>query len=994
MSSTASSGKTTREATQTEPKRQRVHPAFHRLRSHQISSLNIVVEEYEHVKTGARHFHLASDNTENVFLVALRTVPMDSTGVAHILEHTALCGSERFPVRDPFFMMIRRSLNTFMNAFTSSDWTAYPFASKNRKDFNNLLGVYLDAVFFARLHELDFAQEGHRLEFTEPENPDSELQFKGVVFNEMKGAMSSTTSVLWQTFSTYLFPTTTYHYNSGGDPQRIPDLSHEDLKNFYNSHYHPSNAVFMTFGDIPAIEHHKQIEKLALGRFDKLDVHIAVEDEKRYLSPIRVEDYYPGENDTDDRTHVVTGWLLGKSTSLHDLFQAHLLTAVLLDNSASPLLQALETSDLGHAPSPLCGLEDNNREMSFLCGLEGCAENATLAVEKLVTETLETIEKEGVPQEQVEAALHQLELQQREITGDSYPYGLQLILAGLSTAVHRGDPIKVLDIDPVVAELREAIKDLTFIPNLIRKLLLNNTHRLTLTLRPDPGLDDRQADAESTRLQFIKAGLDNSEIKHIITQSKALAARQLQEDDPGVLPKVGLEDIPPTITEPEGVGDILSDAAANAKLSFYGQGTNGISYQQVIIDLPELEPELLAVLPHFTNSLTELGVGDKSYTQVQTWQSRVSGGVNCYASMRSHVDDVQKATGIVVLSSKSLVRNHNDMTDLLARTLRDCRFDESNRVKDLIEQAAAKRESSITGAGHTLAVALASSRMSPAAQLNHQFSGLVGIQDLKQLRKGLGETVTVERLLELFRRIHQALLNAPRQFLLIAEDEHEETLRRHLERYWQNEAKLNRFTGITVQPVRETVRQAWATTTAVNFCAKAFPTVPFSHPDNAALTVLAGFMRNGFLHRAIREQGGAYGAGADQDANSASFRFFSYRDPRLTDTLSDFDRAIDWVVTGTHQSRHLEEAVLGVIASMDKPSSPAGEAKQAFYNRLFNRTLEQRMEFRQRVLDVSLEDLRRVSEAWLPPDSASIGVVGSQESLDKAGLEGVEVIRL
>ena len=208
------------------------HDSFDLVRSEHIDSLNLDIQQFEHRTTGAMHYHMAVDNSENVFLVALRTVPQDSTGVAHILEHTALCGSESYPVRDPFFLMLRRSLNTFMNAFTSSDWTAYPFASQNRKDFNNLLNVYLDAVFFSRLDELDFAQEGHRLEFADPDNPDSELVFKGVVFNEMKGAMSSVTSTLWQTLCHHLFPSNTYHYNSGGEPENIPYLSYEQLQQF------------------------------------------------------------------------------------------------------------------------------------------------------------------------------------------------------------------------------------------------------------------------------------------------------------------------------------------------------------------------------------------------------------------------------------------------------------------------------------------------------------------------------------------------------------------------------------------------------------------------------------------------------------------------------------------------------------------------------------------------------------------------------------------
>ncbi|MBL8252765.1 MAG: insulinase family protein, partial [Candidatus Competibacter sp.] len=235
-----------------------IHPAFQHLRSHPVPALRLEFQEYRHMATGARHLHLAADDPHNAFMVAFLTVPQDSTGVAHILEHTTLCGSQRYPVRDPFFMMIRRSLNTFMNAFTSSDWTAYPFASQNKKDFNNLLDVYLDATFFPLLDERDFAQEGHRLEFVAPDDPNSELTFKGVVFNEMKGALSSSVQRLGLALQSRLFPTTTYHYNSGGDPEVIPDLTYAQLKAFHARHYHPSNAIFLTYGDIPAAEHQER----------------------------------------------------------------------------------------------------------------------------------------------------------------------------------------------------------------------------------------------------------------------------------------------------------------------------------------------------------------------------------------------------------------------------------------------------------------------------------------------------------------------------------------------------------------------------------------------------------------------------------------------------------------------------------------------------------------------------------------------------------------
>ncbi len=977
------------------------HPAFEWIRSQRIPTLNVDMQEYRHRVTGALHFHLVADDVENVFLVGLRTVPMDSTGVAHILEHTVLCGSQKYPVRDPFFMMIRRSLNTFMNAFTSSDWTAYPFASKNRKDFNNLLEVYMDAVFFSRLHELDFAQEGHRLEFSEPENPASELQFKGVVYNEMKGAMSSTNSILWHTLSKYLYPTTTYHYNSGGEPEHIPDLSYADLKAFYETHYHPSNAVFMTYGDIPAIEHQQRFEDLALSRFEKLDIHISVRDEKRYYAPVRVEESYPlQEEEVDDldevssknKTHVVVSWLLGKSIDLNDMFQAQLLSSVLMDNSASPLMQVLETCGLGSSPSPLCGLEDSNREMSLMCGLEGCASDATAEVEKLVRDTLVRIAEQGIPEEQVEAALHQLELSQREITGDSHPYGLQLIIASLSSAIHGGDPINLLDIDPALAHLREQIKDPAFIPGLIQRLMLDNPHNVVLTLRPDTQLAERQSAGEQRKLQKIKDSLAPAETQAIVERSKRLAERQEAQDDPSILPKVGLEDVPADLPQLTAIKTVIKSAHRSMPVDFYAQGTNGLCYQQVVVDLPALDDELLALLPYYSSCLPEFGVGKRSYAEVQTWQSRISGGVNYYANIRSQIDDEQQSKAILVLSSKALQSNQEALSELLVETFTHCRFDEAQRLREIMDQITARRDSSITGQGHSLAMSLASSGMSPSARLSHQFTGLAGINTLRKLSKSLKVSKEAKALLERFQAIHEQVLRAPRRFLLIGEAAHQSALTGTLEQRWSQLADVTDATssGLQLPPVREKVRQIWTTNTQVNFCAKAYPTVPAGHPDHATLTVLGGFLRNGFLHRSIREQGGAYGGGADQDANSAAFRFYSYRDPRLNETLHDFDRAIEWVLQETHEWRQVEEAILGVISAMDKSSSPAGEAKHAFYNELFGRTREQRLAYRRQVLATQVEDLQRVARIYLQPEKASIGLISNPQQLKSVQGMGLE----
>ena len=969
----------------------KVHPAFEWLRGQRIDSLKLTVEEFRHKKTGAVHYHLAADNPENVFLVALRTVPGDSKGVAHILEHTALCGSERYPVRDPFFMMIRRSLNTFMNAFTSSDWTAYPFASQNKKDFNNLLDVYLDAVFFTRLDELDFAQEGHRVEFAEADNPASELVYKGVVFNEMKGAMSSPVSTLWQTLTKYLFPTTTYHYNSGGDPEHIPDLSYAELKAFYKTHYHPSNAVFMTYGDIPAIEHQTRFEERALARFERLDERIEVGKEKRYYAPLQVEEAYAldDEQGGEDKTHLVMGWLLGESADLEQQMKGQLLEGVLLDDSASPLRKALETSELAAAPSPLCGLEASNREMSFMCGLEGSRPEHAAAFEELVLAVLRQVAEDGVPQSRLEAVLHQLELSQREVSGDGYPYGLQLILEGLSPAVHRGDPVAALDLDAVLAKLRAEIQEPGFIETLVRDWLLDNPHRVRLTLRPDADVSARRAQAEAAQLAAMKAAMGTQEQAKVVELAKALAERQLQEDDPEVLPKVGLEDIPAEMHIAQGEALYVADTPAQ----FYAQGTNGLAYQQIVIDLPDVAPELLDLLPQYTSCLTELGCGERDYLAMQAWQSSISGGVSATTSVRGGVADVQASKGIFVLSSKALLRNHAAMSELMATTLEQVRFDELERLRELIAQRRARREQSVTGSGHALAMQAACAAMSPTAALQHRQRGLLGIQLLKQLDDGLNESQALGLLAEQLQAIHRAVLNAPRQFLLIGEQEQRAQLQQDLEQQWSAAgAAAAGFAPMALAPQRAGVRQAWITSTQVNFCAKAYATVPADHADAPVLAVLAGFLRNGFLHRTVREQGGAYGGGASHDTDAAAMRFYSYRDPRLADTLDDFDRSIEWLLNDKHEWRQVEEAILGVVGVIDKPGSPAGEARDAFFNSLFGRSPEQRQRYRQRVLAVTLEDLQRVGEAYLQPDKASVAVVtnaGQQELCEGLGLEAV-----
>ncbi len=940
-----------------------------------IPSLQLYAQLFSHTQTGALHLHLAMAKKENVFLVAFRTMPMDSTGVAHILEHTALCGSEKYPVRDPFFMMIRRSLNTYMNALTSSDWTAYPFASQNEKDYFNLLDVYLDATFFSRLDPLDFAQEGHRLELVEQDGNETLIR-KGVVYNEMKGAMSSPISQLWDNVCRHLFPTSTYHFNSGGDPSQIPELSYEQLVNFYRRHYHPSNAVFFTSGDIAAQRVQEKINQSALKKFQKDTAQpIAVSNEQRYFSPIRVQEGYAFSEQNDrNKTHHVVAWLLGSSVDLYEQMKASLLARVLLDNSASPLRQVLETCGIGSSPSPLCGLENANREMAFLCGVEGAKPEQGQAFEDAVVGCLETIAKEGIEQHHIDAALHQLELSQREVGGDGHPFGLQLAFSALPALIHGGDVLATLHLEPVIERLRKDVQTPDFIQQLVTHLLLNNPHRLTYSMVPDKQLNQRRQDFHEQQLAKQLQQLSAKDKTLLQQQTAALNARQLQEDDASILPKVTRDDIPADYHMPN------ASESAHPQVNYYAAGTNGLVYHQVIMPWPAMAQEDTRYLSLFAYLCTEVGLGKAGYLDVQGRQAAVCGEISVYLSKRAKVDNANAVSAHVVLSSKGLLHKHEEVTQLMVDTLRDFRFDESSRIRELIAQLRTRREHGLVDGGTRLALECASQTVSALGNLNYQLSGLTSVQWLQALDDSLDDEQTLQTFCYKLQDIQQKLWAAPKQTVTAAEAEPQAVLVNTLQGAF--DGQLVPYDATMAWPYEtKPIRQVWTVNTQVNYCARSYPTVPSAHQDAAALVVLGEILQNGFLHRSIREQGGAYGGGSSQDNNVAAFRFYSYRDPRSADTFTDFEKAIVWASQGEFTEVQLEEAVLKVIGALDKPSSPAGEALGAFNNRLYGRDVDVLRDFRQRILKVTTHDVRQVANTYLqgqPHHDAIVGPVSLQ----------------
>lgn len=946
------------------------HPDFHLLRTAKLAGLSIELQHYEHRMTGAQHYHLSSDHSEQVFMVAFRTMPQDSTGVAHILEHTSLCGSQAYPVRDPFFMMTRRSLNTFMNAFTASDWTAYPFASENSVDFNNLLAVYLDAVFFPNLDVLDFKQEGHRLELKDPQDPASGLSRQGVVYNEMKGAMSSPLARIWQRLSSELFSHNTYHYNSGGEPTAIGQLTHAELLAFHGQHYHPSNAIFMTFGPQPAAELQHKMVDLALNRFSDRLPPLAVEPEQVSAPRLATGEFPASAEQVQEGGHWLMAWVWPASTDIVDLLTARLLADLLLDHSASPLRQWLETHASAQAPSGLCGLDDSGLQMIFVAGLEGVQPEDMPGLAEQMMAQLTLIAEQGFAEDELAAALHQLELMQREIAGDSFPYGLKLMMQALPAATHRADVAAALDLNPHLQQLAERVAQPGWLSQRLREWLLDNPHRVELHYRPSAQLAQEEQQAEEQELADIFGQMKDDDIAQLQRESAALLARQQQTDDDSLLPKVSLADVRQELRHTPA-------KVQTPAYSFYQQGTNGLCYQSWIHALTDL-PSSAALLPLYSAVLTELGAGDQDYLAMQRRQNASLGSLGVQLNYRACEQSADRMNLYVAMTGKALTSKQRALSELQQLFVREARFDESQRLQELISQIKSRREQGITGNGHGLMMLAASQGLSPMADFANAWSGVPAIV---AARRWLGDLAPVREGLQ---ALHQHLWAGPGHLLQITDQAQVDLSA------WSADdlGAISNQALVLPEATTGLARRLWLTNTGVNFCARAYKAAPLGSVDAPALMVLAHYLRNGHLHAAIRERGGAYGGGASFDAGSATFRFYSYRDVRSLATFDDFSASLTWLFSAPHSAQALEEAILSVVANMDKPLSPAGSAKSAFWQQQFGRTLAKRQQLLADLLAVSVTDLQRVAAKYLQGQDYQDAILSSEQqasSLQQAG---------
>ncbi|NTY01541.1 insulinase family protein [Deinococcus sp. JMULE3] len=913
---------------------------------------------------GARHAHVIRADDNSAFGVTFPTVPQDSTGVAHILEHVVLMGSQRFPVPDPFFSMLPRSLNTFMNAMTASDWTTYPFSTRNEKDFFNLLAVYLDATFFPLMRYESFRQDGHRFEFATPDDPTTPLKLQGVVYNEMKGAMASPGSVMWRAFGKALYPDLTYANNSGGAPEEIPNLTYEGLRAFHAAHYHPSNAFFYTYGQLPLARILDAIENHVMAQFAPQTLDVSIPDQPTFDAPRHESAVYPG-TDVERGAQVLVGWKLGHSSDPDLNLRWSVLSDVLLGNPAAPLTRPLIESGLGSALADGSGYRDNFREGAFAAGLKGLPAGKAVEVETLVLRTLEDIATQGIEPELIESSLHQFEIAQKEVSNSGYPYALGVMFRLLGPWMQGGDPVTGLRLDTQLSRLRADLAQGAVFEPMLRDLLAN-PHRVTLEVTPDPALAERAEADEAALVERLSADFTDEDRARIVADSLRLKELQGQEADRSVLPTLGLDDIPtaaPAVT-------YHTEQPGRARVARAAQPTGGLTYLDVQLRLPALPDDLLDALPLYTFAVTRSGAAGQDYVSLARRIEAVTGGVGAAVGVGTPPDDLNAVRLAVTFSGKALARNAPALVEVLRDLINAPEFTR-DRLEQLLKQRLAGLKASVVQAGNAYAERLAAAQLNATGAVQERFSGLTALATLKATVEGEGG---LDDLLERFGRLRDLIRTAEPLLALTATPDDLNLDLSPLTDLFSGDAPVGR--PAPTLPTR--APQARTTDVPVSYNAVAFPTVPYTHPDSPALLVLSRVLRSEYLLPELREKGGAYGGAASFDPREGVFAMSSYRDPHVTRTYQVFKDARTFL-NGDLGERELTEAILSASKILDPLTSPDTAGRRRIYGDHAGYTQDLEQTYKARLLAVTLDDLRRVMDTYLIEGRATYGVVTGRD---------------
>ena len=950
---------------------------FEKTSSHTIPVLQATIEQYIEPQSGVRHIHMATEAAELVFLVAFPTVPHVSDGRAHILEHLALCGSERYPVRDPFFSMLRRSTATFMNAMTYADRTVYPFASTDKKDFFNLLDVYLDAAFFPNLDYLNFRQEGWRYALA-----DEKLTYQGVVFNEMKGAFNSPMRALDGGMASILLKGTTYEVESGGDPLVIPELTHAMLKEFHASHYHPSQAIFMTTGNIAASEIQAQIAQRVLAKLSGFSPRRLPTLAPAWTAPQETSVEIPSQEARDDEYGLQMAWLMGEMADPVAYYNAHLLSVGLLGDSSAPLMKALESAGFGR-PSNMNGRDAGARQMVFHIGMEGLTEAQIELARARIWEALEKTAADGVPLSVLQAALRDIKYQQREISSGRTPYGLTRLLHALPVAMYGGDVIDAFDNEAILAKLEQQIEEPAFFKGLVQ-FLLDSPTRLTTRVVPDADYFTKREATEDARLAAHLATLSTEQRDQIVAESAQLDAHQELPSNSEVLPRILPGDVSPSPRP------ALAIPAANDGAVAFAIASNGVSYANVLYDVTGLPDSDWPWLRLYAELAPELGVGSQTFEEASAWRQSM---VPSFHIGLEAIPRQDRSIRVELSFSASGLREEQPaIAAVLSAWIGAPRFDEHERLAFLVESLVQDKLTSLAQSGNHYAMLSATAPLSAMRRFDDIVGGTAALPFYGRLQQLIKTPEGLTEIASQLAALHLRIVSHTPTVLCAGIEQDGVTLATLLKLPATTAAvAATPAAPATALPLANAALHA---TSQINHCLIAWQAPGVQHADAAALAVGAELMTNQVLHQALREKGGAYGGYATYAGNAGTFSMSSYRDPRLAGTYADFDATIEHILNDEFSQETIEEAIICVIKGLDKPHSPYAEALSAWNMAQRGVTPAIRQQFRSGVLSCTAAQIKAAVRTWLKDGQPSRAAFAGNTTQDLAGLETVDLLAL
>ena len=981
-----------------------------------------------HLKSSAEVYHVFNDDKENLFSFAFATPPEDSTGAAHILEHSVLCGSVSYPLKDAFLVLAQGSLQTFLNAWTFPDKTVYPASSVNEHDYFNLMSVYGDAVFRPLLSEWTFMQEGHRLFYAPKEggrkersDDPAELKITGVVYNEMKGAYSSLDAYagLWSIKS--VLPGTPYDFESGGDPECIPDLSWEKFREYHRLWYSPANCRVFLAGNIPTEKQLAFLDKKFLSSLPPGNRSAAAGRAEPWDSPRSFT--IPCPAGAEQKPTVLLSWLCGDAADTGETLALVALTEILLGHDGSPLTRALVDSGLGEDLSPVSGLEGELRETVFCAGLRGVqevrgvrgGEEAARKVEALILGELGRLEREGIPKEEIEAALLGMEFSHREIRRSGGPFSLVWMRRSLRAWLHGGKPWDSLLFAPSFAALKQRLEeDSRFFEKMIRRYFLDNPHRAFMIIEPREGFLEEKEAALTRRLGELDASLGNAEKAAIMNKAAALEQIQEKPDSSEALaaiPHLSRSDLLPEI-------EIIKREFADAKgapMLVHPLFTNGISYVELAFPLDVFSPSDYPWFPFFSRAVVSMGLPGMDYGEVSSLLARTAGDFTAMLHSGSAVPGSARAaalpTGIhdilgrdwIIYRLKALDEKIGPSLDLALQLILSADFSDLKRLEDLVLEMKNELDSSLAPSGHLYASSRSGRFFSRSRSVTEMWDGLDQLLFSHKLA-GLELPEISARLKDIQNRLAGAgvMINYTGTAFSDAEKETGRRFGSFGPPRPRNSASAEKENFFALAGAGETYRGAEifaSPSLQVGFAAISRGAVPYGSPLEAAELVLAHQLSTGALWEDIRMKGGAYGAFAQPDHIEGPFSFFTYRDPsplRSLDAFSSILKEASLHSEASPQNEVLDKAVIGAYSRETRPRTPAEKGFTDFFRFLYGIEDNMRLQGIKELIGVTEGQIAEVLKrlAVEPGSSYPVIIAGKAEAAKAAAKLGAEVREL